>query len=1747
MSARLERLCERCGVLPEYRDIWGGVHVVPEATKRALLAAMGVAADSDVAVAESLRHFARREWTRPLPPVCVVRAPERPHRVALALPTAEVQAAWRWRLRLESGAESRGEFTPSALDQAGRATVDGQAFERRELRLDLVLEPGYHHLAVERADGGGAPCEMSFIVAPATCYQPPAILGEGRVWGLAAQLYGIRSERNWGIGDFGDLRHLLELCAGSGASTVLLNPLHALFPDAPEHASPYSPSNRACFNALYLDVEAIADFGECDDARARVHSAPFQAHLRALRAAGQVDYRGVAEVKSQVLGQLYAHFRAMHLAADSGRARAFRAFQAEHGDSLRRHALFDALQEHFRAQDAASWGWPAWPEAFRDPDAPEVAGFCRDHLERVEYFEYLQWQASLQLGLAGTRSWELGLGIGVMLDLAIGVAEGGSATWMRRDLYAIGASAGAPPDEINRLGQDWGLPPWIPYRLQARAYEPFIELIRSNMRDSGALRLDHVMGLHRLFWVARGLPVAEGAYVAYPFRDLAGILALESQRNRCLVVGEDLGTVPEGVPAALQPMGVLSTRLLYLERQENGRLQPPRAYPANAVAAVTTHDLPTLAGFWQGLDIDLRERLHLFPDDEVRDQQVIRRSEDRAQLLVALAGEGVLPAGASVQPVAYPELTAELAVAVYTYLARAPSRLLLLQLEDGFGVREQANLPGTVEPTYPSWRLKLPLNLEEWPGSAILQGVFATLRQERPVVPVPGPSGIGAAEGVRLWIPRATYRLQLNRDFRLSQALDLLPYLDALGVSHCYLSPILKARPGSTHGYDITDHSSLNPEIAGAEDFEQFVAELDRRGMGQIMDIVPNHMGIMGADNHWWLDVLENGPASPFAGYFDIDWYSHAEDPPGRVLLPVLGDHYGAVLENGELRLAFDPQDGAFSVFYYAHRFPVDPREYPRVLGHGIERLHARLGPGAPVLIEYQSLLTAFGHLPARDQAAAEAVAERGRDKQLHKQHLAALYAGSADIARFVDENLADFNGAGPGGADFDLLHGLLQAQAYRLAYWRVAADEINYRRFFDINDLAALRMDNPAVFEATHCLVGELLGRGYVSGLRIDHPDGLYDPQQYCERLQAMAAARMPASARAPANGKPRSVYLVVEKILAGHEHLPDSWPVHGTTGYDFAAACIGLFVDAGAAGRFTRIYESFIRARPRFDEMVHAAKHLIMETALAGELQVLATQLTRLAKEDRRTCDFTLNSLRSALAEIVASFPVYRTYVAACGASADDARYVDWAVGVAKKRSRADPSIFDFVGEVLLGRHGRGADDAYRGAVCALAMKFQQYSSPVMAKAVEDTVFYQYNRLLALNEVGADPQRFGVSPAAFHRENQERARRWPHAMLASSTHDSKRSEDARARLCALSEMPEEWHRALSRWSKLNRSKRRKLESTRAPSRNDEYRLYQILLAIWPFAPPDAEGLAALAQRVESYMLKAVREAKIHSSWISPDAAYESATRDFVRALLSPEPGNLFLRDFLPLQRRVARAGAYASLAQLLLKLASPGVPDFYQGCELWDFSLVDPDNRRPVDYPRRGQALQAIQAADAEHGAGACARALLERLEDGEIKLYLTWKGLALRRQCERVFCDGDYAPLKSHGTHAEQACAFARRHGDETLIVVVPRLIGSLIAEADPPVGSAAWKDTWVELPADSPSPRWTNALTGEAVETEPRGESSGLALARVFGTFPYALLRAARDTAEKGDAPASAIKGAGDHEHTTHNDEAMSDDA
>lgn len=955
--------------------------------------------------------------------------------------------------------------------------------------------------------------------------------------------------------------------------------------------------------------------------------------------------------------------------------------------------------------------------------------------------------------------------------------------------------------------------------------------------------------------------------------------------------------------------------------------------------------------------------------------------------------------------------------------------------------------------------------------------------------------------------PRATYRLQLHRDFPFARATALVPYLARLGVSHAYCSPYLKARAGSPHGYDIVDHNALNPEIGSMADLEAFAGALAGRGMGQVLDLVPNHMGVGGDDNAWWLDVLEHGEASAYAGYFDIDWRPVLEELRGKVLLPVLGDHYGAVLERGELVLVFDAAEGGFHLRHHQHRFPVDPASYPRLLD-------PLLGGAAsatslePALYEcLNALQESLAALPSRTESEERHHERRRREAQRCKAGLATLCAEYPSLGKTIEALVQAFNGRPGEPASFDPLHALLERQAYRLAYWQVAADEINYRRFFDINDLAGLRMERPEVFDRTHALVLSLIARGLVQGLRIDHPDGLSDPAAYLQRL-------CDALADAAGSG---SVYVVVEKILAPYEELPERWPVAGTTGYDFAFTLDHLLVHPQGERALDRGYARFIGQPLDFDETLYERKRLVIVRQLSSELTVLAGLLNAIAQADRHTRDYTLNGLRDALIEVVACFPVYRTYVTENGSSEEDRRYVDWALAQAVKRSTAaDPGVFAFLRACLLLEETPRLAPAVQRERLRFALRFQQYTAPVMAKAMEDTTFYVYNRLVSLNEVGGEPRIFALSLAAFHRANQDRCRRWPQAMLTTSTHDTKRSEDVRARLHVLSELPMEWRRHLGRWGRLNRTRKRQVEGRPAPSRNDEYLLYQTLLGIWPPGAPDGEVPEGLGDRVEAYMLKAVREAKVQTSWMHPHPEYEQAVAGFVQGLLARPRSSAFLADFIPFARRVARFGLYNSLTQVLLKLSSPGVPDLYQGCEMWAFNLVDPDNRRPVDFGCREALLAELEerfGTEPRAGQGRSVQQLLENLEDGRAKLLLTWRALGLRVCCPELFRDGDYRPLKVQGTRADHVCAFARSNAARTLIAVAPRFPAGLAGGDDAVMllGEAVWGDTRIALPPSSPL-RFRNAITGEVCAAATEKGVGALRLARVLEHFPVALLLA-----------------------------------
>ena len=947
-----------------------------------------------------------------------------------------------------------------------------------------------------------------------------------------------------------------------------------------------------------------------------------------------------------------------------------------------------------------------------------------------------------------------------------------------------------------------------------------------------------------------------------------------------------------------------------------------------------------------------------------------------------------------------------------------------------------------------------------------------------------------------LYRPTATYRLQLRGGFTFADAAAQVPYLAALGVSHVYLSPVLQARPGSTHGYDVVNHAVLNPELGGMAGFEALVRALQDHGLGQVWDIVPNHMGVMGDDNPWWLSVLENGPASPWADFFDIDWHPLKRELHGKVLLPTLGGPYGETLARGELTLRFDAGAGAFSLCYFQHRFPLDPSTYPRILHADLDALRQRLGSQNPDLLEFERLIAAFGHLPERSRSEAEALRERERDKELHKRALAALVARSPALATHIAHQVATINARCRDWTADDGLHGLLERQPWRLAFWRVAADEINYRRFFDINELAGLRMERPEVFEATHRLILEQVRLGRVHGLRIDHPDGLYDPAAYFARL---------AEATAVALGQPVGteppVYVAVEKILADHESLRADWRVHGTTGYEFIRLMNGVQIDGNGLAALRQCFADFTGRTEPLGETIHTAKRTIMRTTLASELNVLANRLGRLAEADPVTRDFTVNALRSALAEVVAAFPVYRTYVDGRGAQDEDRRDLDWAVAQAKKRhARGETTIFDFIHRVLALDTAADTPALRRLALQDFAMRFAQYTGPVMAKSVEDTTFYRSFALASLNEVGSNPARAEVSVAALHHHNQRRLQQFAHQMLAGTTHDTKRSEDVRARLNVLSECPQAFGEAVQRWARMNRRHLTEADGERLPAAHHEYLLYQTLIGSWP---ADAAAIAPdYADRIVAYLQKATREGKEQSSWFSPDAGYETALERFVRGVLEPGPTNPFPDDLARFVAPLVPFGRWNGLAQSLLQATAPGFPDLYQGTELETLSLVDPDNRRPVDYAKRSDLLARLREAP---DPAASWQAAWENRTDGALKLHLVHAALAWRQADPALFQQGSYLPLTVSGPASEHLCVFARQFEGRALVVLAPRLLYTLCQGDLDRLTGARWADTRLQADPGLPSGPWTDVLTGTQWAEVGADLGAGLAGA------PLALLR------------------------------------
>jgi (1->4)-alpha-D-glucan 1-alpha-D-glucosylmutase len=956
-------------------------------------------------------------------------------------------------------------------------------------------------------------------------------------------------------------------------------------------------------------------------------------------------------------------------------------------------------------------------------------------------------------------------------------------------------------------------------------------------------------------------------------------------------------------------------------------------------------------------------------------------------------------------------------------------------------------------------------------------------------------------------VPISTYRLQLNKYFTFQNAAEIMPYLHDLGISDCYTSPYLQSAPGSLHGYDVVDPTRLNSEIGSPDDYQTFVQALSQQGMGHILDIVPNHMNIEGPWNAWWQDVLENGPSSAYADFFDINWHPVKRELVNKVLLPILGDQYGIVLERGEIKLEY--QDGLFFFKYYEHQLPIDPSTFALILNFRMEELTETQDPAPADIQELQSIHTAVSNLPNRNEPNPQHTAERSREKEVIKRRLTTLIEESKLVADFLHENLRVFNGTPENPRSFDLLDTLLNAQAYRLASWRVASEEINYRRFFDINQLAAIRVEHLDVFQRTHEFIFSLIKSGAVSGLRIDHVDGLYDPRKYLQQWQEWAQTELGL----PADHHGRALYIVVEKILGKGETLSEDWPTFGTTGYEFLGLLNNLFIDSSHKRDLDAAYARLAKNPVHFEELVYECKKLIMSSSMASELNTLGYQLNLLSEQHRQSRDYTLNSLTHALREIIACFPVYRTYVTPDPTEPitdRDRAYIRLAVIQAKRKNPAINSlVFDFIQELLLKNPSGNAHLPW-SEVHPFVLKFQQTTSPVTAKGVEDTACYQYNRLISLNEVGGEPSQFGTPLSAFHERMRERQSLWPSSLSATSTHDTKRSEDVRARIHVLSELPKEWKAGVSRWYRLNKKKKTRLDGQEVPSRNEEYLLYQTLVGAWPFAQLSSPDYQDFCQRIEQYMRKALKEAKVHSSWINPNETYEEAVCTFVRDILDPKKSSLFLGDFIPFQEKISRYGMYNALTQLTLKITAPGVPDFYQGTELWDFSLVDPDNRRPVDYAHRQQLLNQL-ASEEPHSPEDFYSTMLSQYTDGRIKLYLTRSLLNFRRQHQTLFQQGDYQPLETLGEKRHHLCAFQRTWEGHTIMVVVPRFLHQVIPNPEhPALKEAAWGDTKVLLPENSPGKPFQNVLTKESLSTVSINQQHAVSVANLFHHLPIAMM-------------------------------------
>jgi (1->4)-alpha-D-glucan 1-alpha-D-glucosylmutase len=1422
-----------------------------------------------------------------------------------------------------------------------------------------------------------------------------------RGWGATTNVYGLRSDDDFGIGDFTLIGEAAEACGKLGASFLGLNPLHALFSADRTRISPYSPSSRLFLEPFYIDLRAASNrlgvpWTQCFN----------DPHLPVLAAQIQnsnlVDYEGVWRLKREILDRLWTQTK------NSPEHATFAQFKMRHGESLARHATFEALSEHFTAKGRRELD--QWPRPYRDVRSSEVEAFRREHEELIDFHGWLQWLADEQLAAAARKAREAGMEIGLYGDLAVGADHSGSEIWAAPERYVKRLSVGAPPDELCPHGQNWGFPPFDPFVLSREGLIGLREIVATNMRRVGAIRIDHAFQLKRLFLIPAGQSATLGAYVEYPFEAMLAVLRVESHRAKCMVIAEDLGTGPEGFSETIMRAGVLSYRLLPFEREADGRFKSPRRYPRDALAGLNTHDLPTFAGWRRGLDIDLRECLGFYSRAQAGARRAERRTEIAA-LRASLNEEGI-KGSQEHGPALFGAIR---------FLARTRASLAAVQFEDALEEVQQINLPGP-SAGHPNWRRRLSGTVEMLTrkGGPLARIAVAMTEEGRSLRP----------QRARLADipPRSTYRLQLNKNFTFEDAAAIAPYLAHLGISHIYTSPIQKAGTGSMHGYDVVDHREIDPQLGGMAGFLHFSDRLRECGLSLIVDIVPNHMSIAGADNPWWLSILEWGQRSPYAKSFDIDW-SHPK-AKGKLILPILGRGYREALTTDDFELRFDEADGSFNLWYFTHRFPIRPDNYAEIISWILAICPAG---DANDLARVADAIRA--DLPRPDAPS--------RCKR-HKRQLSAILCRNPRMRSAASQALAMINvrrGVSFGSAS--LAH-LIACQHYWPTHWRSASSQINYRRFFDINSLAALRIEEPDVFAKVHETIFGLVRENRIQGLRIDHIDGLADPEAYISALQHELGP---------------GFYVVAEKILEPPESLR-RWPLAGTTGYDALNQIDGLFVDRTSEAIFDTIYQRETNEAQDYNSLLHAAKREILQKSFGSECERLLDDLERAAEADPASNDLARNELREGLIALIAALPVYRTYMTSSNPSREDVSLIQQARGTIEA-PEIDQAL-DFIVALLLSPDGGTLPQSLQKR---FRRKFQEITAPVMAKSAEDTVFYRYNRFIALNEVGSDPGRFGIDAEDFHSRFAQRARNWPHAMLASSTHDTKRAEDARARLLALTGMGEEWHAMLTDWPNV-------FGKAADLDRSELYLLLQSIIGAWPlellFGNSSGAGFVEFRDRIDAFLVKALRETKRRTSWSAPNAGYEKVFIEKATELLAPD--SRFVQIFTPFVRQLAIGGILISIARTVLKCTLPGVPDFYQGTEFWDFSLVDPDNRRPVDYKSRMAGVEANVPLSA----------MIRDWQNGHLKQYCIRRLLADRSADPDLYAFGSYEPVMPQDSRAQSSIAFRRDQAQSTLFVVALRKFPSkshgedtlaLASETIQTGGIVIPRGSWCNLLTDS----------------------------------------------------------------------------